>query len=85
MSVLNTDFLAIRTRHLAEMIQTLPDSACPEHQCNRCNELLQQLVSALDTLTLMEQSGTYPCLASGNRHLSESQPAGPASTSSPWS
>ena len=58
MSVLNTDFLAIRTRHLAEMIQTLPDSACPEHQCNRCNELLQQLASALDTLTLMEQSGT---------------------------
>ena len=58
MSVLNTDFLAIRTRHLAEMIQTLPDSACPVHQCNRCNELLQQLVSALDTLTLMEQSGT---------------------------
>ena len=55
MAVLCTDFLAIRTRRLAEMIQTLPDSACPEHQRGCCRELLRQLENAIDTLTLMER------------------------------
>jgi hypothetical protein len=86
MAVLSTDFLAIRTRKLAEMIQTLPQSACPEHQRNHCRELLDQLCSAIETLSLSEQrSNDQPCLARGSKHLSESQPAGPASTSSPRS
>ena len=86
MAVLSTDFLAIRTRKLAEMIQTLPQSACPEHQRNHCRELLDQLCSAIETLSLSEQrSNDQPCLANGSKHLSESQPAGPASTSSPRS
>ena len=85
MAVLSTEFLAIRTRHLAEMIQTLPQSACPEHQRHRCRELLDQLLSAIETLSFVERPGDQPCLAKGNKHLSESQPAGPASTNSPRS
>jgi hypothetical protein len=56
MAVLCTDFLAMRTRQLAEMIQTLPDAACPEHQRGRCREILHQLESAIDTLSLMERA-----------------------------
>ena len=85
MAVLSTDFLAIRTRKLAEMIQTLPQSACPEHQRHSCRELLAQLCSAIETLSLSERVPDQPCLANGSKHLSESQPAGPASTSSPRS
>jgi len=50
MAVLSTDFLARRTHHLAEMIQTLPVSARPDHQVGCCRELLVQLGEALDRL-----------------------------------
>jgi hypothetical protein len=55
MAVLSTNFLAIRTRKLAEMIENLPYAACPEHQRGCCRELLQQLQSAIDTLSLVER------------------------------
>ena len=50
MAVLSTDYLARRTHHLAEMIQTLPVSARPDHQVGCCRELLLQLGEALDRL-----------------------------------
>ena len=56
MAVLSTDFLARRTHHLAEMIQTLPASARPDHQVGCCRELLVQLGEALDRLAQPERT-----------------------------
>ena len=43
MAVLSTNLLAVRTRELADMIETLPVSVAPEHQYDRCCELLEQV------------------------------------------
>jgi len=51
MTVLCTNLLAVRTRELADMIETLPVSLAPEHQYERCCELLEQLAIALDLLS----------------------------------
>lgn len=51
MAVLSTNLLALRTRELADMIETLPVSLAPEHQYERCCELLEQLAVALDLLS----------------------------------
>ncbi len=50
MAVLSTNLLALRTRELADMIETLPVSLAPEHQYERCCELLEQVAIALDLL-----------------------------------
>lgn len=50
MSVLCTDLLAVRTRELADMIETLPVSLAPDIQYERCCELLEQLATALEFL-----------------------------------
>ena len=51
MAVLSTNLLAVRTRELADMIETLPISLSPDHQYERCCELLEQVALALDLLT----------------------------------
>ena len=51
MPVLSTNLLAVRTRELADMIETLPVSVAPEHQYDRCCELLEQVAIALDLLS----------------------------------
>ena len=51
MAVLSTNLLALRTRELADMIETLPVSLAPDHQYERCCELLEQVAIALDLLT----------------------------------
>ena len=51
MTVLSTNLLAVRTRELADMIETLPVSLAPDHQYERCCELLEQVAIALDLLT----------------------------------
>lgn len=50
MAVLSTNLVASRTRQLADMIETLPVSLSPEHQYERCCELLEQVAIALDLL-----------------------------------
>ena len=50
MTVLCTNLLALRTRELADMIETLPSSLAPDHQHARCCALLEQLAIALDRL-----------------------------------
>ena len=50
MAVLSTNLVASRTRQLADMIETLPVSLAPEHQYERCCELLEQVAIALDLL-----------------------------------
>lgn len=50
MAVLSTNLLALRTRQLADMIETLPVSLAPELQYERCCELLEQVAVALDLL-----------------------------------
>lgn len=50
MAVLSTNLLALRIRELADMIETLPVSLAPEHQYERCCELLEQVAVALDLL-----------------------------------
>lgn len=50
MPVLCTNLLAVRTRELADMIETLPGCLSPEHQYDRCCELLEQVAIALDRL-----------------------------------
>jgi len=51
MAVLSTNLLAVRTRELADMIETLPVSLSPDHQYERCCELLEQVAVALDLLS----------------------------------
>jgi len=51
MAVLSTNLVAVRTRELADMIETLPVSLSPEHQYQRCCELLEQVAVALDLLS----------------------------------
>jgi len=51
MATLSTNLLAVRTRELADMIETLPISLSPDHQYERCCELLEQVAIALDLLT----------------------------------
>jgi hypothetical protein len=50
MAVLSTNLLALRTRELADLIETLPVSLAPELHYERCCELLEQLATALDLL-----------------------------------
>jgi len=50
MAVLSTDLLALRTRELADLIETLPVSLAPEIHHRRCCELIEQLAVALDLL-----------------------------------
>ena len=50
MAVLSTNLLALRTRELADMIETLPVSLAPELHYERCCELLEQVAVALDLL-----------------------------------
>ena len=50
MAVLSTNLLALRTRELADMIETLPVSLSPELHYERCCELLEQVAVALDLL-----------------------------------
>ena len=50
MAVLSTNLLALRTRELADLIETLPVSLAPELHYERCCELLEQLAIALDLL-----------------------------------
>ena len=50
MSVLCTELVALRTRELADMIETLPASLSPDLQYERCCELLDQVAMALETL-----------------------------------
>lgn len=50
MSVLCTELVAIRTRELADMIETLPVSVAPERHYERCCELLEQVAQALAVL-----------------------------------
>ncbi len=50
MAVLSTDLLALRTRELADLIETLPVSLAPEIHHQRCCELIEQLAMALDLL-----------------------------------
>jgi hypothetical protein len=50
MAVLCTNLLALRARELADMIETLPVSLSPDHQYERCCELLEQVAVALDFL-----------------------------------
>ena len=50
MAVLCTNLLALRTRELADLIETLPVSLAPEMHYERCCELLEQLAIALDLL-----------------------------------
>lgn len=50
MAVLSTNLLALRTRELADMIETLPVSLAPDLQYERCCELLEQVAVALDLL-----------------------------------
>ena len=50
MTVLCTNLLALRTRELADMIETLPRSLTPDHHHARCCALLEQLAIALDLL-----------------------------------
>jgi hypothetical protein len=50
MAVISTDFLALRARQLADMIETLPISVAPCHQHERCRELVNQLERGLDQL-----------------------------------
>ena len=50
MAVLSTNLLALRTRELADLIETLPVSLAPEMHYERCCELLEQLAVALDLL-----------------------------------
>jgi hypothetical protein len=50
MAVLSTNLLALRTRELADLIETLPVSLAPEMHYERCCELLEQLALALDLL-----------------------------------
>ena len=47
MAVLSTNLLALRTRELADLIETLPVSLAPELHYERCCE---QLAIALDLL-----------------------------------
>ena len=51
MAVLSTNLLAVRTRELADMIETLPISLSPDHQYERCCELLEQVAISLDLLS----------------------------------
>ena len=51
MAVLSTNLLAMRTRALADMIETLQVSLSPDHQYERCCELLEQVAVALDLLS----------------------------------
>ena len=51
MAVLSTNLLALRTRELADLIETLPVSLAPEMHYERCCELLEQLAVALDLLS----------------------------------
>ncbi|GDX73300.1 hypothetical protein LBMAG39_17330 [Cyanobium sp.] len=51
MAVLSTNLLALRTRELADLIETLPASLAPERHYDRCCELLEQVAVALDLLT----------------------------------
>ena len=51
MAVLSTNLLALRTRELADLIETLPVSLAPERHYDRCCELLEQVAVALDLLT----------------------------------
>ena len=51
MAVLSTNLLAVRTRELADMIETLPVSLSPDHQYERCCELLEQVAISLDLLS----------------------------------
>jgi len=51
MAVLSTNLLAVRTRELADMIETLPISLSPDHQYERCCELLEQVAVAFDLLS----------------------------------
>ncbi len=50
MSVLCTELVALRTRELADMIETLPVSVVPDLHYERCCELLDQVAVALETL-----------------------------------
>ena len=51
MAVVSTELLASQARLLADMIETLPVSVAPEHQYDRCCELLEQVAIALDLLS----------------------------------
>jgi hypothetical protein len=51
MAVLSTNLLALRTRELADLIETLPVSLAPDLHHARCCELLEQVAVALDRLT----------------------------------
>ena len=51
MAVLSTNLLAVRTRELADMIETLPISLSPDHQYESCCELLEQVAISLDLLS----------------------------------
>ncbi len=51
MAVLSTNLMALRTRELADMIETLPVSLSPDHQYERCCELLEQVAISLDLLS----------------------------------
>jgi hypothetical protein len=51
MAVLSTNLLALRTRELADLIETLPVSLAPDLHHARCCELLEQVAIALDLLT----------------------------------
>ncbi len=51
MAILSTNLMAVRTRELADMIETLPVSLSPDHQYERCCELLEQVAISLDLLS----------------------------------
>ena len=51
MPVLSANLLAVRTRELADMIETLPVSVAPARQYDRCCELREQVAIALDLLS----------------------------------
>jgi hypothetical protein len=50
MAVVSTNLLARKALLLAEMIETLPLSLVPDHQHERCLELVDQLAAALEEL-----------------------------------
>ena len=50
MAIISTNLLAHQARLLADMIETLPMSLAPDHQHERCRELVDQLAAALEEL-----------------------------------
>jgi hypothetical protein len=50
MAIVSTNLLAHQARLLADMIETLPMSVSPNHQHERCLQLVDQLAAALEEL-----------------------------------